>query len=119
VTVRVSSSTALRMRTAWHSANHFIVQCTQQLTDLWEEFLLGPRYLIHGRDTKFSRAFDRILPYSGVETLVLPPRSPNLNPYWERSLRCVLPTSLTPNHHERNHHRLANQLMAPKSEVVS
>jgi hypothetical protein len=68
------------MQVAWHSINHLTVQCTQQLTDLWEEFLLGPRQSMYGRDTKVSRAFDRILRYSGVELLVLPPGSPNLNP---------------------------------------
>jgi putative transposase len=46
-------------------------------------------YLIHDRDTKFLYGFDRILRASGVEPVVLPPRSPNLNAYCERFVRSI------------------------------
>ena len=42
-------------------------QCARQLTDPFEGFLLGKRYLLHDRDTKFTRAFDALLKDSGVE----------------------------------------------------
>ena len=51
-------------------------QCARQLTDPFDGFLLGKRYLIHDRDTKFTQAFDGLLKASGVEPLVLPARSP-------------------------------------------
>jgi len=42
-------------------------------------FLSGCRYLLHDRDAKFTAALDQVLRSGGVEPLVLPPRSPNLN----------------------------------------
>jgi putative transposase len=42
------------------------------------------RYLLHDRDTKFTRSFRAIIASGGVEPLVLPARSPNLNAYAER-----------------------------------
>jgi hypothetical protein len=42
-------------------------------------FLAPRQYLIHARDTKFCAAFQQIIDDAGVERVVLPPRSPNLN----------------------------------------
>jgi hypothetical protein len=64
-----------------HPTAAFMQQCARQLTDPFEGFLLGKRYLIHDRDTKFTQAFDGLLKDSGVEPIVLPPRSPNLKAY--------------------------------------
>ena len=47
------------------------------------------RYLLHDRDTKFTRSFRAILISGGVEPLALPARSPNLNAYAERWVRSV------------------------------
>jgi putative transposase len=112
----------------------FMEQCARQLTDPFDGFLLDKRYLIHDRDEKFVHGFDRILRASGVEPVVLPPRSPNLNAHCERfvrsireealnqmivigegSLRCVIWSYLTHYHHERNHQGLGNQLIVPES----
>jgi hypothetical protein len=41
------------------------------------------------RDTKVSEAFRSILEPSGVQTVRLPPRSPNLSPHLERFMRSV------------------------------
>jgi hypothetical protein len=38
-----------------HPTAAFMQQCAWQLTDPFEEFLLGKRYLIHDRDTKFAQ----------------------------------------------------------------
>jgi putative transposase len=108
----------------------FMAQCARQLTDPMDGFLLGKRYLIHDRDTKFLHGFDQILRVSGVEPVVLPPRSPNLNAYCERfvcsikeealqqmivigeaSLRAVIQSYLAHYHHERNHQGVGNQLI--------
>ena len=42
-----------------------VQQCARQLTDPFEGFLLGKRYLIHDRDTKFTPVFDGLLKDGG------------------------------------------------------
>ena len=119
-----------------HPTAAFMQQCARQLTDPFEGFLVGKRYLIHDRDTKFTQAFDTLLKDSGVEPVLLPPRSPNLNAYCERfvrsikeealermvmlgerSLSHVLHAYLTHYHRERNHQGLDNRLIAPEEGV--
>jgi putative transposase len=119
-----------------HPTAAYMQQCARQLTDPFEGFLLGKRYLLHDRDTKFTPAFDSLLKSSGVEPILLPPRSPNLNAHCERfvrsikeealhaliimgeeSLRYVLTHYLTHYHQERNHQGLDNQRIAPETEV--
>ena len=43
-----------------------------------------PRFVIHDRDTKFSRAFDNIFRGEGIEIVRTPFRAPNANSYAER-----------------------------------
>jgi transposase InsO family protein len=111
-------------------------QCVRQLTDPFDGFLLGKRYLIHDRDTKFTQAFDAFLKDSGVDPIVLPPRSPNLNAHCERFVRSikeealdhmvmlgeqalayVIHQYLTHYHAERNPQGLDNQLIAPEGTI--
>jgi putative transposase len=47
------------------------------------------RYLLHDRDSKYTRSFRAIITSGRVEPLVLPARSPNLNAYAERWVRSV------------------------------
>src|SRR5262245_54022900 len=47
------------------------------------------RYLLHDRDTKFTRSFRALIASGGVEPLTLLVRSPNLNAYAERWVRSV------------------------------
>jgi transposase InsO family protein len=119
-----------------HPNAAFMQQCARQLTDHFDGFLLGKRYLIHDRDSKFINAFDTMLRASGVEPMVLPPQSPNLNAHCERfvrsikeevldrmiflgedSLRYAMHHYLTHYHQERNHQGLENQLIAPEPVV--
>jgi transposase InsO family protein len=72
-----------------HPTAAFMQQCARQLTDPCEGFLLGKRYLLHDRDTKYTQAFDALMKESGVEPIVLPPRSPNLNAHCERFVRSI------------------------------
>ena len=91
---------------------------------------------IMDRDTKFSDAFRKTLEDEGVESVRLPPRSPNLNPHLERymrslkdeslsrliffgetSLRTAVGQFLEHYHGERNHQGLGNQLIDPGEEV--
>jgi putative transposase len=121
-----------------HPTAAFMPPCTRQLTDSFDGFLLGKRYLIHDRDTKFTPVFDGLLKGSGVEPVVLPPRSPNLNAHCERfvrsikeealnqmivigeaSLLYILRSYLTYYHHEGNHQGLGNQLIVPEPGIGS
>ncbi len=114
-----------------HPTDDFMRQCARQLTDPFDGFLRSKRFLIHDRDTKFTRAFDGLLKDHRVEPVILPPRSPNLNAYCERfvrsikdevlaqmlmlgerSLYYVVRQYLAHYHHERNHQGLDNQLIA-------
>src|SRR5690349_9553782 len=47
------------------------------------------RYLLHDRDTKYTRSFRAIIASGQVKPLALPARSPNLNSYAERWVRSV------------------------------
>jgi putative transposase len=119
-----------------HPTAAFMQQCARQLTDPFDGFLLGKRYLLHDRDTKFTLTFDRLLQDSGVEPVVLPPRSPNLNAHCERFVRSIkeealeqmvmlgerslyyaLHQYLTHYHTERNHQGLDNQLITREGDV--
>ena len=119
-----------------HPDAAFMQQCARQLTDHFDGFLLDKRYLIHDRDSKFTEAFDQYLRDNGVEPVVLPPRSPNLNGHCERfvrsikeeslnrmvflgeaSLRYAIQSYLSHYHAERNHQGLDNQLITPEPEV--
>ena len=105
-------------------------QVARNLTDVDDGFLKGARYLIHDRDPLFTRAFRGVLKYSGVRTVKLPPRSPNLNAYAERFVRSIkseclaqiIPlgerhlrqavTEFTEHYHvERSHQGLDNRLI--------
>jgi putative transposase len=95
--------------------------------------LLDCRYLLHDRDTKYTRSFRAIIASGQVEPLVLPARSPNLNAYaerWvrsvkeeclskvvlfgERSLRRALSEYVEHFHAERNHQGKGNVLLFPR-----
>src|SRR5262252_1232995 len=90
------------------------------------------RYLLHDRDTKYTRSFRAIIASGGIEPLALPARSPNLNAYaerWvrsvkeeclskvilfgERSLRRALSDYVEHFHAERNHQGKNNVLLFP------
>src|SRR5262249_38282696 len=72
-----------------HPHAAFMQQCARQLTDHFDGFLLGKCYLIHDRDSKFTDAFETMLKANGVEPVVLPPQSPNLNAHCERFVRSI------------------------------
>jgi hypothetical protein len=91
------------------------------------------RYLLHDRDTKFTRSFRAIIASGRVEPLALPARSPNLNAHaerWvrsvkeeclskvilfgERSLRRALSEYVEHFHAERNHQGKGNVLLFPR-----
>ena len=64
-------------------------QVARNLSDATEGFLVGKRYLIHDRDPLFTAEFVETLKTSGVKSVKLPPRSPNLNAHAERFVRTI------------------------------
>ncbi len=112
-------------------------QVARNLTNCEDGFLNQSRYLLLDRDAKFTEEFQRILKQSGVEPLLLPPRSPNLNAHLERFMRSIKDECLSRMiffdenalrnaarqflahyHAERNHQGLENRLIDPGSEEV-
>jgi len=102
----------------------------RNLTDAEHGFLNGSRYRIHDRDPLFTDAFRDLLRTSGVKTVKLPARSPDLNAYAERFVRSIKSECLaqiiplgerhlretvrefTAHYHaERNHQGLENRLI--------
>jgi putative transposase len=111
-------------------------QMARNLTAADDGFLCGKRYLLMDRDGKFSAAFRQILSDAGTEPVRLPPRSPNLNDYFERfwrslgeertdrmiffgesMLRLSVLEFVRQYHGERNHQGLGNRLIESAEEV--
>jgi putative transposase len=105
-------------------------QVARNLADAAEGFLVGKRYLIHDRDPLFTAEFLETLGTSGVQSVKLPPHSPNLNAHAERfvrtikesclerlilfgegSLRKAIHEFVEHYHRERNHQGLGNRLI--------
>jgi transposase InsO family protein len=109
----------------------WMTQIGRNLTDPIDGILAGKRYLIHDRDPLFTDDFLATLASVGVQSVKLPPRSPNLNAYAERFVRSIKESCLDQlilfgersvrtaihefvehYHHERNHQGLKNKLIA-------
>lgn len=108
----------------------------KELTNYEDGFLNGKKYLIMDRDEKFTAEFRNILEQEGIESLLLPPKSPNLNANLERffrslksecldrmiffgenSLRNAVRQWLEHYHQERPHQGLDNMLIEPGPEA--
>src|SRR5262245_8180761 len=73
----------------------WMMQIARNITmEAWG-FLSPGQYLIHDRDGKYCPAFQQIIDDAGIERVVLPPRSPNLNAYAERWVRSVKDEALS------------------------
>ena len=112
-------------------------QIARNLTDFEDGFLNGKRYLLMDRDGKFTPTFKSFLEAEGVNPVVLPPKSPDLNAHLERffgslkseclsrmilfgekMLRTAVWQFLAHYHAERNHQGLDNQVIDPGNEVA-
>jgi transposase InsO family protein len=113
-------------------------QIARNLTDAVDGFFAGKQYLIHDRDPLYTKGFLGILAGSGIESVKLPPRSPNLNAYAERfvrtikegcldqmivfgedSLRNAIREFIAHYHLERNHQGLHNRIIIPTGTTVA
>ena len=111
-------------------------QIGRNLTDCHDGFLLGTKYLLMDRDTKFCFMFRSLLREAGVKPVRLSARSPNLNAHLERymrslkeecldrmvffrekSLRKAVNEYLGHYHQERNHQGMNNRLIMAGEEV--
>ena len=116
-----------------HPNEGWMEQIARNLTDADSGALLGQRYLLHDRDTKFCAGFRSTLRAGGLEPVRLPPSSPDLNAFAERwvrsvkeeclsklilfgepSLRRALNEYVAHFHFERNHQGKGNRLLFPE-----
>jgi putative transposase len=113
-------------------------QIARNLTDTVNGLLTGKRYLIHDRDPLFTNEFLSTLKDAGVQSVKLPPRSPNLNAHAKRfvrsikesclerlilfgeaSLRTAVHNFVAHYHSERNHQGLGNRLIQPEQDHLA
>jgi putative transposase len=106
----------------------------RNVTDAVDGILTGKRYLIHDRDPLFTAEFLSMLADVGVQSVKLPPRSPNLNAVAERFVRSIKESCLDRlilfgeaglrkavqnfilhYHAERNHQGKGNRLLFPRA----
>src|ERR1700751_1371348 len=67
----------------------WMVQIARNVTDEVDGFFKGKRYLIHDRDPLYTQEFLSMLAEVGIESVKLPPRSPNLNDHAESFVRRI------------------------------
>jgi Integrase core domain len=115
-----------------HPTEEWMLQMARNAVDEIDGALLPIRYVLHDRDTKFCNSFRTMLQSGGVQPILLPARSPNLNAYAERwvcsirqeclsklvlfgeaSLRRTVTEFLRHYHFERNHQGKENLLLFP------
>jgi len=115
-----------------HPDQEWTEQMARNVTLEDSGFLINRRYLLHDRDSKYCLSFGQVIEAGSVKTLVLPPRSPNLNAYAERWVRSVKEECLAKlillgevslrralchyeahYHEERNHQGKDNVLLLP------
>jgi putative transposase len=120
-----------------HPDECWMMQIARNVTMADWGFRAPGQYLIHDRDGKYCRTFQRLIEEAGVTCLVLPPRSPNLNAYaerWvrsvkeeclsrivlfgERALRHTLTQYEAHYHAERPHQGKGNVILLPSAQVL-
>jgi putative transposase len=111
----------------------WMAQIGRNVTDAIDGILNGKRYLIHDRDPLFTAEFLSLLADVGIQSVKLPPQSPNLNAYAERFVRTIKESCLqrlilfgegslrkavhefvAHYHTERNHQGLGNRIIHPR-----
>ena len=72
-----------------HPTGAWVSQAARNLLMDLEDRANRFRFLVRGRDTKFTAAFDAVFASAGIEVLRIPPRSPRANAYAERWVRTI------------------------------
>ena len=72
-----------------HPNQEWMEQMARNVTMEDSGFLIDRKYLLHDHDSKYGSSFRQVIEAGSVQTLALPPRSPNLNAYAERWVRSV------------------------------
>lgn len=124
--------------TTTNPTSEWMEQIARNLTDCYEGFLTGKRFLIIDRNAIFPPRFKSILGSSDIETLFTTDQAPNMNAYVERFVRSIklecLDQMIFPGrealvraiseyaahyHEERSHQGIGNELIsevAPQNE---
>lgn len=119
-----------------HPDQAWMQQMARNATDESWRYPDQRRYALHDRDTKFCTLFRATLASGGIQPILLPARSPNLNAFAERwvrsakqeclsklilfgeaSLRRALTDFIAHYHAERNHPGKGNALLFPDHEI--
>jgi len=114
----------------------FMAQIARQIIDDFDGCMQGKRYLIHDRDTKYCAKFTGIIKNANIESIKLPPRSPDLNAFAERfvltaktecfnnmivfgenGLRYIMKNFVEHYHKERNHQGIGNKIIDPDKSI--
>jgi hypothetical protein len=72
-----------------HPNGLWVVQRARELSMDRMEAATVPRFLIHDRDSKFTRAFDDVFASDGTKIIMTPIKAPNANAFAERWVRTV------------------------------
>jgi transposase InsO family protein len=115
-----------------HPTEQWMVQMARRGVDDLDGALRSIRFVLHDRDSKFCASFRDTLRSAGVQPLLLPAHSPNLNAFAERwvrsvkseclsklilfgepSLRRAVTQFIEHYHFERPHQGKGNQLLFP------
>ncbi len=118
--------------------DEFIKQIARNLTDPFDGFLNGKKYVLMDRDSHFSSAFRTMLRNADVDPVRLSAKSPNLKARLERfhlgiksecldrmiffgenSLRNACAEFVSHYHKERNHQGLSNSIIDPGEELAA
>ena len=69
--------------------SQWMEQVARNITAFNDGIFKNKKYLIHDRDPLYTNKFIEILKSSGIESIKLPPKSPNLNAHAERFVRSI------------------------------
>jgi len=111
----------------------FMKQVARNLTDIEDGFLLGHRFLLIDRDSKYCQGFIDIIKDGGIRPILCPAKAPNCNAFAERFVRSIkyeclnkmiffgigslqraIRSYLEHYHRESNHQGLENNLISPE-----
>ena len=117
-------------------SGELMLQIARNLTDAFEGFLTGKKYMLHDRDPLFTQEFRDLLRSSGTIPFKLPPRMPMMNGYAEcfvksikrecldkiiffseGALRNTIAQYMLHYHHQRPHQGRDNKIIEPEVET--